>query len=55
MTGDLSSVLTAEAETKNLLGSFYGVKLDCVPKDFVRRRFVLAIFAIRGKGRNGIQ
>ena len=38
----------------NLLGSFYKVKLDCVPnstKDFVRRRFVLAIllFAIRAE------
>ena len=25
------------------------MKLDCVPKDFVRRRFVLAIFAIRSE------
>ena len=29
--------------------TFYRVKLDCVPKDFVRRRFVLAIFAIRSE------
>ena len=28
---------------------FYRVKLDCVPKEFVRRRFVLAIFAIRSE------
>ena len=33
----------------NLLGTFYRVKLDCVPKDFVRRRFVLVIFAIRSE------
>ena len=33
----------------NLLGTFYRVKLDCIPKDFVRRRFVLAIFAIRSE------
>ena len=39
---------TAEAETC-MLCTFYRVKLDCVPKDFVRRRFVLAIFAIRSE------
>ena len=29
--------------------TFYRVKLDCVLKDFVRRRFVLAIFAIKSE------
>ena len=30
-----------------VLGTFYRVKLDCVPRDFVQRRFVFAIIAIR--------
>ena len=46
---DLSSVLTAEAETCQAHSILYRVKLNCVPNDFVRRRFVLVIFVIRAE------
>ena len=44
---DLSSVLTAE--TCQAHSILYRVKLNCVPNDFVRRRFVLVIFVIRAE------
>ena len=49
VTGKGWSQLRLNCWSWNLLGTFYRVKLDCVPKDFVRRRFVLAIFAIRSE------
>ena len=49
VTGKGWSQLRINRWSWNLLGTFYRVKLDCVPKDFVRRRFVRAIFAIRSE------
>ena len=49
VTGKGWSQLRLNRWSWNLLGTFYRVKLDCVPKEFVRRRFVLAIFAIRSE------
>ena len=49
VTGKGWSQLRLNCWSWNLLGTFYRVKLDCSPKEFVRHRFVLAIFAIRSE------